>query len=133
MSLEEKVDSTMRRLTTSLAVLALLVAATVTTANAAAPTPVTTINVSVSAGSRHYDQKTLTAKAGLIQINFTNNSTASHNVSLEHNGEFEFGATITIKKGITTSFLTLAKGTYHVYSSVGTDEDKGMAATLTVT
>ena len=30
------------------------------------------------------------------------------------------------------SFLTLAKGTYHVYSSVGKDEDKGMAATLVV-
>ena len=30
------------------------------------------------------------------------------------------------------TFLTLKKGTYHLYSSVGTDEDKGMSATLTV-
>ena len=123
----------MRKLTTSLAVLALCAAATVTTANAAAPKPISTVNISVSSGSLHYNQKTLTAKAGLIQINFTNNSSASHNVSLEHGGEFEFGATITIAKSVTSSFLTLAKGTYHVYSSVGTDEDKGMSATLIVT
>jgi hypothetical protein len=50
----------------------------------------------------------------------------------EHNGEFEYGATLTIHKGITTTFLTLAKGMYHVYSSVGTDEDRGMAATLVI-
>jgi hypothetical protein len=30
------------------------------------------------------------------------------------------------------TFLTLKKGTNHLYSSVGTDEDKGMSATLTV-
>ena len=61
-----------------------------------------------------------------------NDSTAAHNVSLEHNGEFEYGATLTIHKGVATTFLTLAKGTYHVYSSVGKDEDRGMAATLIV-
>ena len=100
---------------------------------AAAPTPTSTVTISVSKGSLRYDKKTLTAKAGLVQINFTNNSTAPHNVSLEHDGEFEFGSTLTINKSITSTFLTLAKGTYHVYSSVGKDEDKGMSATLTVT
>ena len=35
-------------------------------------------------------------------------------------------------KGITTTFLTLAKGTYHLYSSVGNDEDRGMSGTLAV-
>jgi len=101
----------------------------------AATNPVNTtnvVNISVANGSLHYDTRSLTAKPGLVRINFTNDSTAPHNVSLEHNGEFEYGATLTIRKGITTSFLTLAKGTYHVYSSVGTDEDKGMAATLVI-
>ena len=83
-------------------------------------------------GRTHYGQKTVSAKPGLIEIFFTNNSSAPHNVSLEHNGEYEFGSTLTIRKGSTVSFLTLAKGTYHVYSSVGRDEDKGMAATLVV-
>ncbi len=102
------------------------------TASAGSPGTTNVVNLSVAAGSLHYQQKTLTAHAGFVRINFTNNSTAAHNVSLEHNGEFEYGSTLTIKKGATTSFLTLAKGTYHVYSSVGNDEDKGMSATLIV-
>ena len=101
----------------------------------AASHPVATtnvVNISVPQGSLHYDTKTLVAKPGLVRINFTNDSTAPHNVSLEHNGEFEYGSTLTIRKGITTTFLTLSKGTYHIYSSVGTDEDKGMSATLVI-
>src|SRR5581483_6251673 len=98
----------------------------------AAPTPSSTVNISVPKGSLHYDTKVVTARAGLVQINFTNDSTAPHNVSLEHNGEFEYGATLTIRHSATSTFLTLAKGSYHVYSSVGNDEDKGMSATLIV-
>ena len=101
-------------------------------AMAAAPKPASTVNISVSTGSLRYNQHVVTAKPGLVQINFTNQSTSPHNVSLEHNGEYEFGATLTIRKSTTVSFLTLAKGTYHLYSSVGRDEDKGMAATLVV-
>jgi plastocyanin len=121
----------MRRFLVVTALAAAIGATAVLTATAA---PVTTnvVNISVSKGSLHFDQKTLTAKPGFVRINFTNNSTAAHNVSLEHGGEFEFGASLTIHKGIATTFLTLAKGTYHLYSSVGTDEDKGMAATLVV-
>ena len=108
---------------------ALLVASTAT---AATPNVSSTVNISVSSGSLHYKEHVLDAKPGLVQINFTNKSTAPHNVSLEHNGEYEFGSTLTIRKSATVTFLTLAKGTYHLYSSVGRDEDKGMAATLVV-
>jgi len=114
---------------------ALAVALAAPAAALAASNPVATTNVveiSVPQGSLHYAQKTLTARPGVVRINFTNDSSAPHNVSLEHNGEYEFGATLTIRKGATTTFLTLAKGTYHVYSSVGRDEDRGMAATLVV-
>jgi len=121
----------MRRLSALSAVLALFVVSVVSTATAA-PAPSSSVSISVGKGSPHYDKKTLSAKAGLVEIQFTNNSTAPHNVSLEHGGEFEYGASLTIKKGTIVTFLTLAKGTYHVYSSVGTDEDKGMSATLTV-
>ena len=113
------------------AVAALLALSAVPMATAASSAP-NVINISVTKGSLRYDQKTVTAKPGLVTINFTNNSTASHNVSLEHGGEFEYGASLTIKKSSVTTFLTLAKGTYHLYSSVGTDEDKGMSATLVV-
>jgi len=106
--------------------------ATAGSAVAAAPMTNNVAKFSVANGSLRYGQKSVTTKPGLTEIVFTNNSTAPHNVSLEHNGEFEFGSTLTIRKGVITAFLTLAKGTYHVYSSVGTDEDKGMAATLIV-
>jgi plastocyanin len=102
------------------------------TAIAAGPDVSSKVSLSVPNGSLHYNQKLVTAKAGLVEINFTNETTAPHNVSLEHNGEFEYGATLTIHKGEIVAFLTLAKGTYHLYSSVGKDEDKGMSATLVV-
>jgi plastocyanin len=121
----------MRRLMALPAVAAVLAASAVTTAGAA-PAPTSVVDISVSKGSLHYDQKTVTAKPGLVRIDFTNNSTSPHNVSLEHGGEFEYGASLTIRKGIVPTFLTLAKGTYHLYSSVGKDEDKGMYATLIV-
>jgi plastocyanin len=124
----------MRRLL-ALPILAAALAAPATlaaTASAGSPSTTNVVNLTVAPGSLRFQQKTVTAKAGFVRINFTNDSTAAHNVSLEHNGEFEYGSTLTIKKGATTSFLTLAKGTYHVYSSVGTDEDKGMSATLIV-
>ena len=127
----KKVKSIMRRLM-AVTALAVVVAASTVLSATAAPVTTNVVNLSVSNGSLHFDQKTVTAKAGLVRINFTNNSTAPHNVSLEHGGEFEFGASLTIHKGVATTFLTLAKGTYHLYSSVGTDEDKGMAATLIV-
>ncbi len=110
----------------------LLSAFAVATAAAGAPSPSGTVKLSVAQGASTYGQKSVNAKPGLVEIFFTNDSTAPHNVSLEHNGEYEFGSTLTIRKGSTVSFLTLAKGTYHVYSSVGKDEDKGMAATLVV-
>jgi plastocyanin len=122
----------MRSLITLAAALAASAALTATAATAAAPSPSSVVSVSVSKGSLHYGQSRFTAKPGLVRIDFTNNSTAAHNVSLEHNGEFEYGASLTIKKGIVTTFLTLTKGTYHLYSSVGNDEDKGMSGTLIV-
>ena len=99
---------------------------------AAPPKPSSAVNVLVASGALNYNQKTFVAKAGLVKINFTNNSASPHNVSLEHDGEFEYGSTLTIKRSATTSFLMLAKGTYHLYSSIGNDEDRGMSATLIV-
>ena len=123
----------MRRLMALSAALAMVGALVAATAIAAStPAPTSTVKISVSKGSLHYDQKTLSAKAGLVAIQFTNNSITPHNVSLEHLGEFEYGASLTIKKGVIMTFLTLKKGKYHLYSSVGTDEDKGMSATLAV-
>jgi len=122
----------MRRIRIPHAAAATVLALAVGVGSAAAAGAANVVDISVPGNALHYNQKTFNAAAGLVRFNFTNNSAAPHNVSLEHNGEFEYGATLTIKKGITTSFLTLAKGTYHLYSSVGKDEDKGMSATLVV-
>ena len=130
--MQRKVGIEMRMLMSVGTAALLLSAVAVATAAAGAPSPSATVKLSVAKGAHAYGQKSISVKPGLIEILFTNNSTARHNVSLEHNGEYEFGSTLTIGKGSTVSFLTLAKGTYHVYSSVGTDEDKGMAATLVV-
>ena len=70
--------------------------------------------------------------AGQVTIVFTNQSSHQHNVSLEQ-GETEYGATVTIGPGATSTILTLSKGTYHFYSSVGNDENRGMSGTLKVT
>lgn len=79
-----------------------------------------------------YDVSALTVPAGQITIVFTNDSSHQHNVSLEQ-GETEYGATVTIGPGATSTILTLKKGTYHFYSSYGTDENRGMSGTLKVT
>ena len=112
------------------ALAAIVAASAFMTGTAAAVTP-NAINISVSKSSLHYNQKSLTAKPGKVTIYFTNNSKAQHNVSLEQ-GETEYGATLTIGKSATSTILTLAKGTYHFYSSVGKDEDRGMAGSLVV-
>jgi plastocyanin len=79
-----------------------------------------------------YDVTSLTAPAGQITIVFTNDSTHQHNVSLEQ-GETEYGATVTIGPGATSTIFTLKKGSYHFYSSYGNDEDHGMSGTLKIT
>ena len=121
----------MRRLAAAFVLAVVLAAPAAMTGTAVAATP-NVVNITVAPGVFHYNQRIFTANAGLVRINFTNNARAQHNVSLEHNGEFEYGASLTIAKTETTTFLTLAKGTYHVYSSVGNDENKGLSATLIV-
>ena len=88
------------------------------------------IQVSSSATAYVYSTKTLTVPAGKeFLLVYTNHSSKQHNVSLEV-GELEYGATQTVAKGMASSIFTLKKGTYHFYSSVGNDENKGLSGTL---
>jgi plastocyanin len=121
----------------TLAILALTaVSAASVSAAVAAPVRVNagppTVTLVASKTGTSYDKKTLTAPAGKeFLLVFKNLSTKRHNVSLEL-GELEYGATLTIGKGTTATILTLKKGTYHFYSSVGKDETAGMSGTLVV-
>jgi plastocyanin len=115
-----------------------------TSTPAAAPAPAATTTTSSGAsggttlaiaadpsGQLAYDKKTLTAKAGSVTIDFTNNSSTPHNVTIEQ-GQTEAGATDTIQGSKTSKSFTLKAGTYSFYCSVGNHEAAGMKGTLTV-
>jgi plastocyanin len=107
-----------------------------TPAAPAATTPATsggqTLAVAADpSGKFAYDKKTLTAKAGQVTIDFTNDSQIPHNVTIEQ-GEDEQGATDTIQGSKTSKAFNLKAGTYTFYCSVGNHEEAGMKGTLTV-
>lgn len=111
---------------------ALLVAGAVAAPTAvAAPGISSVVKIAASKSGLKYNTKTLHARAGRIELVFTNPSTLRHNVRLEV-GEKEFGGTKTIAHGGTKTFVTLKAGVYHFYCSVPGHEDAGMSGTLTV-
>lgn len=102
----------------------------------AATTPATsggaTLQVAADpSGSFAYDKKSLTAKAGGVTIEFTNDSQVPHNVTIEQ-GEDEQGATDTIQGSKTSKSFTLKAGTYSFYCSVDGHKAAGMKGKLTV-
>jgi len=102
------------------------------TTPAAVDTGGTTLTVAADpSGSFSFDKKSLTAKAGKVTIDFTNDSQVPHNVTIEQ-GENEAGATDTIQGSKTTKTVTLKAGSYKFYCSVDGHEAGGMKGTLTV-
>jgi plastocyanin len=81
-------------------------------------------------GGLSFDTKTLTAKAGSVTIDFTNDSSTPHAVAVEGNGVDKDGKTIT--KGKNSLTVTLKKGTYTFYCPVDGHRQAGMQGTLTV-
>lgn len=107
-------------------------AAPAATTPAAADSGGTTVTIAADpGGALAYDKKSLTAKAGQVTIDFTNESQVPHNVTVEQ-GETAAGATETIQGSETSKALTLKAGTYKFYCSVGNHEKAGMKGTLTV-
>ncbi len=78
-----------------------------------------------------FDKKVVHAKAGRIEIVFSNPSSVPHNVRIE-SGENELGGTQVITKKTAKVFLTLKPGRYNFYCSVPGHEDAGMKGTLIV-
>ena len=72
----------------------------------------------------------LTAAAGEVTIEFTNDSGIPHNVEVEGNGVEEVSETIT--EGSTSLTLTLEPGEYEFYCAVPGHREGGMEGTLTV-
>ncbi len=81
-------------------------------------------------GDLAFDQTELTAAAGEVTIEFTNESGIPHNVEVEGNGVEEVSDTIT--EGSTSLTLTLEPGEYEFYCAVPGHREGGMEGTLTV-
>ena len=81
-------------------------------------------------GALAFDKKTLTAKAGTVTIDFTNDSSTPHAVEVEGNGVEK--ETKVVTKGNATLTAKLKPGKYEFYCPVDGHRQAGMEGTLTV-
>ena len=86
-----------------------------------------------SSGQLKFTKTSLTANAGKVTVQFTNNAPLAHNLTIQQgtNGP-NIGATPTFQGGTKTLTVNLKPGTYTFYCSVPGHRDGGMRGTLTV-
>jgi plastocyanin len=82
-------------------------------------------------GAPKFDPAALEAPAGTVVIDFTNDSSNPHNVTIEGNG-IEEVASDTVTGDSTSVSADLEAGTYTFYCSVDGHRAAGMEGTLTV-
>ncbi|MFY9488379.1 MAG: plastocyanin/azurin family copper-binding protein [Solirubrobacterales bacterium] len=84
-------------------------------------------------GGLSYDKDALTAPAGAITVDFTNDSSVPHDVVVEDADEKELGKTDQITESKAALELTdVAAGDYTFYCSVPGHQQAGMKGTLKV-
>ncbi len=84
-------------------------------------------------GQIAYEQKSVSAKAGDVSVNFTNMSSTTHDVCVQSSSGQQIGCTDQISGSNTShDFGNLKAGTYTFYCSVDSHEAAGMKGTLTV-
>jgi plastocyanin len=84
-------------------------------------------------GQLKFTKATLTAKAGSVSIDFTNDSSLPHNLTIQQGTSgATVGATPTFAGGKKTLVVKLKPGTYTFYCSVPGHRQAGMQGTLTV-
>ena len=83
-------------------------------------------------GALKYDVSSLTAKAGKVTIDFTNQAPLPHNVQIEGPGGKKLGGTSTISGSSTKATVDLKPGSYTFYCSVDGHRQAGMQGKLTV-
>jgi outer membrane protein assembly factor BamB/plastocyanin len=108
--------------------------ATTTTSSApAAPAAASTLKIEADpTGLLKYTESQITAKAGKVTIDFTNNSPLEHDVVLINSANKILGQTPIFDHGTKSFQVTLAAGTYTYYCSVPGHREAGMQGTLTV-
>jgi plastocyanin len=90
------------------------------------------LNLAAKGSQLQFSTNALTAKAGKVTIDFTNNSALQHNVTLSDSGNKIVGNTPTFVGGSKSFSATLKPGTYTYYCSVPGHRQAGMQGTLTV-
>ena|SRR5690349_12035508 len=92
-----------------------------------------TVNISTPSGSTlAYDQKSASAKAGSVTIDFDNKQPLQHDVAVEDSSGKELGATDLVSSGTASTTVTLQPGTYTFFCTVPGHREAGMEGTLTV-
>jgi plastocyanin len=79
-----------------------------------------------------FDTNQLTAKAGTVTVNFTNDSNQDHDVVLIDSANKMLGQTPVFQGGTKSFSVSLKPGSYTYYCSVPGHRQAGMQGTLTV-
>ena len=83
-------------------------------------------------GSLAYDEKTLDATAGTVDLQLDNPSSTEHDVCVRSDSGDELGCSDDAEEGTADLSVDLAAGTYEFYCSEPGHEEAGMKGTLTV-
>jgi plastocyanin/mono/diheme cytochrome c family protein len=83
-------------------------------------------------GQLKFEQSTVTANAGAVKIDFTNQSPVGHDVKIADSSGKELGGTAVVTGGTATATVDLQPGKYTFFCSVPGHEDAGMKGTLVV-
>lgn len=86
----------------------------------------------VSGADLAYEEKSATAKAGDVTIDFTNPQSIPHNVYIEDQAGEDVAETETISEGSTSAKAELKPGTYTFFCDIPGHREAGMEGTLTV-
>ena len=92
-----------------------------------------TVNISTPSGSDlAFDQKSVSAKAGNVTIDFNNAQPLQHDVAVADSSGKVLGQTDLVSSSTATTSVNLTPGTYTFYCTVPGHREAGMEGTLTV-
>jgi plastocyanin len=92
-----------------------------------------TVDISTPSGSDlAYDQKSVSAKAGSVTIDFDNKQPLQHDVAVADSSGKVLGQTDLVSSGTANTTVNLQPGSYTFYCTVPGHREAGMQGTLTV-
>ena len=104
-----------------------------TTTGAAGGGGASTVDISTPSGSDlAFNQKSVSATAGSVTIDFDNMQPLQHDVKVEDSSGQEIGGTDLVASGTATATVNVQPGTYTFFCSVPGHREAGMEGTLTV-